>query len=226
MRGLLGSFQVPIEVIANGANIDLFKPELTRPAELDLPPTYAVFFGGLTRWHGVECMLDAVSRPEWPDNVSLVIAGKGVESAAIADAASRNSRILVLGLVPYPILGAVVANALVGLVPISDPNGRSQTGLAPLKLFETLSCATPAIVTELKGQAEFVRDHNCGLVISDGDGLALARAVAQLNDNPQCAAQMGHRGAVVVRAEHSWRQRAIQTHNFIIKVIRPEVASR
>ena len=48
----------------------------------------------------------------------------------------------------------------------------------PLKLFETLACGIPAIVSELPGQADLIREGRCGLVIPCNDPTALARAVA------------------------------------------------
>jgi len=86
----------------------------------------------------------------------------------------------------------------------------------PLKLFETLACGIPVIVSDLPGQADLVRAGRCGLVIPGNDPAALARAVAQLAAAPDEAREMGRRGAALVRAEHSWRARAIE----IDKVLR------
>jgi glycosyltransferase involved in cell wall biosynthesis len=99
---------------------------------------------------------------------------------------------------------------------MTNPLGRSSTGMNPLKLFETLACGIPAIVSELPGQADLVREGRCGLVVPCGDAAALARAVGELAADPGAAREMGRRGAAVVRAAHSWRARAVE----IDKVLR------
>ena len=103
-----------ITVISNGANTTLFN----RSAKSDraLPSRYVVFFGGLASWHGVDCMLDAVVRPEWPTDVSLVIVGDGPESKKVRESARRDGRIVALGRIPYEEVGGVVAGAIAGLV--------------------------------------------------------------------------------------------------------------
>ena len=80
---------------------------------------------------------------------------------------------------------------------------------------KTLACGVPAIVTDFPGQADLVREGRCGLIIPDGDGDALARAVAQLAAHPEEARAMGDRGLELVRREHSWQRRAEQTDRLI-----------
>src|SRR5262249_32931614 len=106
----------------------------------------------------------------------------------------------------------LIAGAIAGLIPITDPFGRSSTatGMHPLKLYETLASGLPAIVTDLPGQSDIVRQQQCGLVVPCGDAAALAEAVAQLAHNPALAREMGRRGAAFVRTGHSWASRAEQ----------------
>jgi len=126
-----------------------------------------------------------------------------------------------LGYRPYEELSQHIAGALAGLIPTTNPLGRSSTGMNPLKLFETLACGIPAIVTALPGQRELVTQGGCGLVVPCGDAAALARAVAELAADPARARQMGERGAALVRAAHSWHARAVE----IDKVLRACLAA-
>jgi len=203
-----------ITVIPNGANVDLFNPDA--PALCEVPEgSYVIFFGGLAKWHGVGNMLAAVERPEWPQGVRLVVVGDGQERDKVAAAAQRNQAVVFMGYRPYDVLPGLVARSLSGIVAISDPDGRSRTGLFPLKLFETLAAGVPAVVTDFPGQADLIRDHACGLVIPPDDPKALAEAVAELAANPDEAKAMGRRGCHVVRTEHSWQHRANQTADLI-----------
>ncbi|MCB1562586.1 MAG: glycosyltransferase family 4 protein [Alphaproteobacteria bacterium] len=200
-------------LISNGANTNLFKPGLSRPE--DAPKRYVVFFGGLTRWHGVPVMLGAVQSAGWPENVKLVVIGDGQETPSIQEACKDTDRIVFLGKRPYKDVAPYVSNALAGLVIINNPDQRSSTGVLPLKLYETLACGVPAIVTDLPGQADLVRREACGLVIPVDDPSALASAVTRLSVYPQEAEMMGRNGHEAAVRDHSWFARAQQTLAFI-----------
>lgn len=196
-----------ISVVPNGANTDRFRPDVAPAA--DAPQgRYMVFFGGLAEWHGVEPMLAAVSDPAWPADVSLLVIGDGSKREAVKAAAAADPRIVWAGYVPYERVPGYVAPALGGLVTITNPKGRSATGLLPLKLFETLACGVPAVVTDFPGQADLVRQHDAGIVVPVDQPRAIAQAVAQLAADPEGARAMGRRGAAAVQAEHSWDARA------------------
>ena len=205
-------------MISNAANTELFHAEAQ--TDLELPESYAVFVGGLTKWHGVTTMLAAVNSPDWPKDLSLVIVGDGAGAEQVRLAAASDPRVVHLGRQPYRGVPGIMAGARMGLVPISDPDGRSSAGgVAPIKLFETLSCGVPVIVTELPGQADLVREQNCGLVVSVDDAQGLAQAVARLAANPNDAAAMGARGAELVRLGHSWVHRSAATSALLERVL-------
>lgn len=208
---------VRAEIIPNGANVDLFSPN--RQTELSLPGKFVVFFGGLSKWHGVEWMLSSVIEPTWPKDVKLVLVGDGPERESVLRARERNECVIWLGRLPYGEVGGVVAKALAGIVCITDPSGWSSTGVAPIKLYETLACGVPVIVSDLPGQAEFVRDHRVGYVVQIGDHAGLASAVSKLNQDPEGAAEMGRRGRDLVCESHSWLARAKQTSHFLDEIL-------
>lgn len=205
-----------VTVIPNGANIELFHPAAPRPTAVP-SQCYAIFFGGLARWHGVDTMLAAVMHPDWPADIRLVIIGNGQENDKVQAAADTNPNILFQGYRPYDEIPGWIVGALCGLVPISDPGGRSRTGLFPLKLFETLACGIPAVVSDFPGQADLVREHRCGIVVPADDPGALAQAVAHLASSREEAAAMGRRGAALIAAEHSWDCRAEAVHTLLQK---------
>ncbi len=201
------------EFISNGANIDIFKPaEATnniRPK--DAPQKYVVFFGGLTRWHGIPVMLEAIKSNNWPDDVKLVVIGKGYESVRLKEASKENDHIMYMGKRPYKEVALYVSYALGSIVMISNPDKRSATGVFPLKLFETLACGVPAIVSDLPGQADFVREHECGIVVPLDNSKLLVNAINYIVKNPTIAKSMGMRGHDVVVKEHSWFCRSRDT---------------
>ncbi len=203
--------------IPNAANTDLFNRHASRPD--GLPDFYVIFFGGLSEWHGVPVMLDAILHPDWPNSVHLVVIGEGVCSPILRERAKHDPRIHVLGKVPHEDIPGYVVSAIAGLVPISNPGGRSDTGLFPLKLFETLACGAPVIVTDFPGQADLVRANNCGVVIPADDSAALASAVKLLWQNQNLRASMGQRAEALILSEHNWGCRVRDTDQLIRKVI-------
>jgi glycosyltransferase involved in cell wall biosynthesis len=156
----------------------------------------------------VNLMIDAVQHPDWPKGIELVVVGAGANEKKVQDAERRGLPVRWLGYKPYEQIPSLVAGAIAGLIPITNPSGRSSTGISPLKLYETLACGVPAVVTDLPGQAEVVREGDCGIVIPCDDAPALAQAVARLARDPATTKEMGKRAAEFVFAHHSWAARA------------------
>lgn len=203
-----------IHIIPNGANTDLFKPgaiSVTRA----LPKPYALFFGALAPWQGIDTMLEAVNLSLWPEDVSLVIVGEGAAKNQIQNLSIQNRKIVYLGKVPYKTMPGIISDAMVCLSTQSNTMGRSETGLFPLKLFESLACGVPVVVTNFPGQSDLVRKYKCGWVIPHDDPEALAKAIAYCFQNPKENKLMGRRGSKAINREHSWDKRAADTDKVI-----------
>jgi glycosyltransferase involved in cell wall biosynthesis len=198
-----------IHIIPNGANTDIFKP--TTISNTHLPETYALFFGALAPWQGIDTILEAMDLYQWPKQVGLVIAGDGAARSQVQDRSKRNRKIVYLGKVLYKTMPGIISGAMVSLSPQSNTMGRSNTGLFPLKLFESLACGVPVVVTDFPGQSDLVRKYDCGLVIPHDDPRALAQAVSHIFQNPKEGKLMGDKGRKAVHQEHSWDKRAADT---------------
>jgi glycosyltransferase involved in cell wall biosynthesis len=208
-----------VYVIPNGANTELFNPEAQPDPALQLPPKYVIFFGALARWQGIDTMLAAVRHPSWPQEVRLVIVGDGAERAKVEAAALSSPLVLYLGPQPYARVPGIVAHSLAAL----SPQGLStfaqsesldlkfQAGLLPLKLFESLACGVPVVVTDYPGMSDLVRENQCGVVIPPNDPVALAQAVAYLYAHPEERLRMGLKGRAIVEESHSWDRRSEDT---------------
>ncbi|HWR51661.1 MAG TPA: glycosyltransferase family 4 protein [Bryobacteraceae bacterium] len=206
-----------ITVVPNGANTELFHPG--EPARELAGQRYVVFVGAMSPWQGLETMLAAVSLPEWPRSVRLVLVGDGVERPKAEAAAALNGAVVCLGGRNYREIPGILRGAIAGL---SVQNTRRQSqrfGFSALKVFETLACGVPVIVTDFPGQREVVIDNDCGIVIPPDNPRALASAVARLTANLGAAAEMGRRGSHAVVREHSWQRRADDTIDAIESTI-------
>lgn len=205
-------------VVPNGANIELFSPDTT--TNFQLPENFVVFFGALAAWQGIETTLQALNDHQWPPEVKLVVMGDGVERPKV-EAAAHSGKVIYLGKVAYSEVAGVVAKSCAALSPKTSTGGRSDTGLSPLKLYETLACGVPIIVTDFPGMADLVHDNDCGLVIPPSNPAELAKAVHTLFADPELRARLGKNGRRIVEEGHSWDSRAASTDRVIKKVALP-----
>lgn len=206
-----------VAVIPNGANIELFAPG--GPRRPGLPDRYAGFVGSLAGWHGVDIMLRAAQDPDWPADVSLVVAGDGPGAAEVRRAAAMHDKIIYVGRLPYRDIPAMVRGATVMLSVQPRMPTTTIGGINPLKLYEALACGVPVVVSDLPGQADLVRKEACGWVVAPGDARAVAGAVAKAFADPDDAAAAGQRGRDAVVREHSWDARAAATHALLLELL-------
>jgi glycosyltransferase involved in cell wall biosynthesis len=76
-------------------------------------------------------------------------------------------------------------------------------------LKEAMACRKAVVTTDVGGAREIVVEGETGLVVPPGDGPALARATADLLDDPDRRRSMGERGEERVRREFS-RERLVE----------------
>ena len=194
----------------NGVDPVLFSPEARRRPAAAPQGTYALFYGDVAQWHGLDVMFAALRDTAWPSDVSLLLIGRGSAAEGPLAPPDLAGRVVWLDRMAQIELLPFIVNARFGLCPITDPGGRSATGVMPLKLLEMMACGLPVIVTELPGQAELVGQTGCGLVVPPGDAGALAKAVAALAADVD-APTLGQRGRAAVLAAYSWDAVAAQT---------------
>lgn len=205
-------------VVPNGANIDLFHGNAS--TTIDLPSSYAVFVGTLIEWQGIDVLLAAARHVDWPSGLSLVIVGDGPSVGLVKHAAAENSRVVMLGRQPYEQVPGILARSKMSLIPKSNAAIHGRTGLLPLKLFESMACSVPVIITDLPGMVDVVRTERCGLIVSPGDPGALASAVRELWSSTAERQSMGARGREAVVSRYSWQAQAEKTASIVERAIR------
>jgi len=212
-RGFAGHDRV--SVVSNGANTELFRPDGPRA---DIAGRYVIFVGGLVAWHGIGTMLAALQEPAWPADVKLVIVGDGIERGKV-EAAKTDPRLLWLGRQPYDAVPGLLRGALAALCVIEDQDGRSASGVAPLKLFEAMACGIPVIASDLPFQAEIVRSNDAGLIVPAAAPEQVAAAVRELAESPRAAQSMGNNGVSYVVREASWHRRGSDVDQILKAVL-------
>lgn len=145
-----------------------------------------VYSGGVQAARGVDTALDAL--PLLPEAHLVVVAVPGPDSAACRQLSVRARALGVADrfhLLP-PVAPDQVARFLrsadVGLIPLKH-FGSHEMALAN-KLFEYLHAGVPAVVSDCRAQAAFVREHGTGEVHTAGDAASLAAMVRKVLDDP------------------------------------------
>ena len=147
-----------------------------------------VFAGRLSPEKGVDTLIRAVAR--LTGAVRLHIAGDGPVRAELEALAAEAApgRVVFHGRLDKAALQSLVASCMASVVPSRWHENQ------PLTILESYAALVPAVVTDLGGMPELVRDGVDGLVVPADDPVALAAALENLRSNPSLAAEMGRAG--------------------------------
>ena len=89
-----------------------------------------------------------------------------------------------------------------------------------LTLLEAMSCGVPAVVSNVGGPSEIIKDHLNGLLVEPGQVKALADAIIFLLDNNKIRRGIGCAARKTIEEQFSWRMAAIRTaliYNYTLK---------
>jgi len=152
-----------------------------QPRPQDRP--YFLFVGRLERIKGLHTLIDSWRRVE---NFDLLVAGGGIEAAALRAQAASNPRVRFLGQLNQAQLGALYHHAIAVIVPSIT---YETFGMV---LIEAFARKTPAIARNLGALPEVIHDSQAGLVYDDEAGLL--DAVSRMAGDRAGRDAMGERG--------------------------------
>jgi glycosyltransferase involved in cell wall biosynthesis len=180
----LGYPRSRIEVVHNGVferDVDGIEPS----PELDGDEFPVLCVAGLRPEKRVDLFIEAVgaARREHP-GLTGYVAGEGRERERLEPLAAQNG-VELLG-ARADVLELIAAAGAVCLP--------SEAEAMPMSLLEAMALGRPVIATDVGGNAELVRHGETGYLLPPGDGHAVARAIAELADDPARADRMGGAG--------------------------------
>jgi glycosyltransferase involved in cell wall biosynthesis len=194
----------------NGVDAEVFSPgeDASRlRARLGISPdaVVAAFVATLDRAHHfkrLDVAIDGLARMEAAD-VHLVVAGGGELLEGFherARAAGVGDRVHVLGAVPHAELPNVLRAADLFLLTTEPPESFG------IVLIEAMACGLPAIATNYPGVAAVIDEGETGLLVDQGDPVAVAEALGKLSRDASMRARMGASGREKALREWSWPQ--------------------
>jgi glycosyltransferase involved in cell wall biosynthesis len=134
----------------------------------------AVFVGRLIRKKGVHELLEAMARPEAPQDLHLVVVGDGVERAALgqqARAAGLTDRVHFVGFAEPAEVPRYYAMADLFVLPSAETWG--------VVVLEALAAGLPVLLSDQVGShPDAVTSPAVGVVLPKGDSVAWANALA------------------------------------------------
>lgn len=203
-----------VELIPNGVDAAVFRPEARPPRPTDAPFT-VLYAGNHGLAQGLASVLEA-ARLLRNAGVRFLLVGDGAEKHRLVTLA-RQGRIENVEFVdPQPLaeIPRVLAAADACVVPL-----RALTvlrGAVPSKLFEAMAAARPVIVAAEGEAAALVERAGAGLCVAPESPRALADAVLRLRDDPDLGRRLGESGRRYVLAHHS-RERLVDAYERVLE---------
>lgn len=149
-------------------------------------------------------MGDAVEATKGVDGARLLVAGDPLEPVDAYQAAAGEIAEWRLGYLSDDEIDQALGETTVALFPYRPEIDQSGA------LMRALGAGVPAVVYDVGGLGEPVRNFGAGRVVPPGDVEALTQAVRELLDDPQ-ALEQARRGAERARSELTW-DAAAQAH--------------
>ena len=126
---------------------------------------------------------------------------------------SLSDRVIVHGTQPSAAVTKLMADADIFLQhSVVDPVNGDEEGM-PVAILEAMAAGLPVVSTRHAGIAEAVIDGETGLLVDEGDSVAMSEAIQRLALDPQLRQTFGTRGWERASAEFSWpreRERLLQ----------------
>jgi glycosyltransferase involved in cell wall biosynthesis len=198
---------LPVTMIPNGCDLELFRPELRQSFSLPgINP--GDFVAGFTGAHGAANGLDAVL------DAAAILAGRGdcrVKFALIGDGKEKNRLIararqegirncLFFPPVPKTELAPLTASFGCGLMILKNVPA-FYYGTSPNKFFDYLAAGVPVVSNYPGWLAHMIETETCGIVVPPDDPVAFADALQRLAADADACRRMGAAGRRLAERE-------------------------
>lgn len=160
-----------------------------RRQELGFAPTdvVVVYVGSFQPFHRVDLLVDAFGGLPSDTHGRLLLVGDGVtlpDVKARVAAADLQSRVSIVGQIPYELIASYVAAADCGVLPATEDYTN------PMKVVEYLAASRPAIAPRQRAVADLVLDGENGLLFEPGDVAGLRDALRAFIDDDEMRARL------------------------------------
>ncbi len=212
----------PIEMIPNGADLELFRPPGEKhPNVSELPPGFpgdglrCVFTGAHGLANGLDAVLDAAAEllARGRTDVHLIFIGDGKLKPQLAARSRREGLTNCRFFDPLPKkqLAHVMDAIDVGLMILANVPA-FYYGTSPNKFFDYIASGLPVLTNYPGWLAEMIQAEQCGVAVPPADPVAFADALVRLAEDRDALAGMGVRARQL--AEREFDREAL-THRLV-----------
>lgn len=208
---------VPVEkitIIPNGAELDLFRPDISGDYATrmwNLKSKFVVLYtGNLGLAQAPETIIKAAEILKDNENVVFLLVGSGVLLQKLkAEAEKKNlTNVILAGSNPRTRMPEFVAASDVCLIPYKAADTFRNT--FPSKMFDYMAGAKPIIIN-LEGEAsKLIEQAKCGILAKEENAQDMADTILELQKNPAFTRQMGQSGRIFVEKNYQRENIAIQ----------------
>jgi len=213
-----------IGVWTSGVSPTLFNPEKIDEEGMELRKKFGLTNKFIVFYHGnfgikrgiIESIEGVRMLKSKYHDLVLFLLGSGPalpEMQTIVQENGIQDRVLMHSPVDYEEVPKYVAMGDIGIIPLPDlPEWRHQ---CPLKLLEYLSMKKVVIITDIPAHREVVGKSKCGIYISSGDALEIAKAITYACNNKEKLRQFGSYGRAIINEKYSWEKVAEDFDNYL-----------
>ncbi|MEM6702207.1 MAG: glycosyltransferase family 4 protein [Acidobacteriota bacterium] len=193
-------------VVPNGADVDVFHPEIEPAPEVAaLEPGVVVgFVGSFQKWHGTE-MLSSMAQSVGAEHehARFLFVGDGPQLEPVrCQLEDLGPRVLLTGRRAHAEVPGLVAGFDIGVV------AQAAFYMSPLKVLEWMAAGVAVVAPAYGPLQELIDDGVHGLLFEPDSVKALTNAVARLVADPELRQRLGAAATARVREELTWTDNA------------------
>ena len=211
-----------ITTILNGTDLDLVEAATAAQVEAvrqqyGLQGKQVVLYAGTYgRANDIPALMQAAEALADRPDIMFVLTGGGYYEQELHLLAKRLPNLRLLPPQPRPEVFKLFKLAALSLITFKDLPVLASN--SPAKLYDSLACGTPVIVTNPGWTKSFVEQYNCGWYSPAGQPAALAETIRRVLAIPEELRAAGVRGAAVAKEQFDRQQLARQVEEILSKV--------
>jgi len=226
MTDYVASLGISREKITTNYNgTDLERIAATRTADVEaLRQAYklagkqtVLYAGTYGRANGIPALMQTVESMAADTSISFVFAGSGYYAQQLHDLAQRVPNLLLLPPQPRHEVFKWFRLADLSLVTFNDLSVLATN--SPAKLYDSLACGTPVVVTNPGWTKNFVDKYSCGWYTPAGQLDALAQTIKAALAQPQALQEAGERGKAIARELFDRQKLVAQVEEVLLSVV-------